>query len=132
MHGTFTRCLQGLLDGSLLASLSACGNGPPPRVDFLLGPYSAALTEPAAKVPTRPLLRVLTGYPPLLRVLAHGAAARGMLAGYYGMGTVGVLGVLTRVLRVLPLAADYIVVALLHARNVLYAPRWGYSEYSQG
>ena len=41
---------QGLLDGSLLASLSACGTGPPPRVDFLLGPYSGVLTEPAVKV----------------------------------------------------------------------------------
>ena len=41
---------QGLLDGSLLAPFSACGTGPPPRVDFLLGPYSGVLTEPAVKV----------------------------------------------------------------------------------
>ncbi len=90
MYGTFTRCPQGLLDGSLLASLSACGTGPPPRVDFLLGPYSAALTEPAAKVPTRPYSGYSQGTRPTpsTRTRRSGTgAARGVLWHGHRRGT---------------------------------------------
>lgn len=89
---------QGLLDGSLLAPFSACGTGPPPRVDFLLGPYSGVLTEPAVKVReyseypqgtrsthgvllrcTRPYSKYSRGTRSLLQVLTCGEGARGVL-----------------------------------------------------
>ncbi len=41
---------RGLIDGSLLGAMGARCEGGATGVDFLLGPYSAALTEPAAKV----------------------------------------------------------------------------------
>ena len=41
---------QGLIDGSLLRTLAAACGEVTAAIDFVLGPYSAALTEPAAKV----------------------------------------------------------------------------------
>ena len=41
---------KGLIDGSLLRPIAAAGSEATAGVDFVLGPYSAALTEPAAKV----------------------------------------------------------------------------------
>jgi hypothetical protein len=47
-ESTAEQITKGLIDGSLLGSMGSCGTGA--GIDFVLGPYSGALTEPAAKV----------------------------------------------------------------------------------